>query len=125
MEKSDTEITAFLAFRPTELTIITETPYDQKPYYAVMLLETPQFPGKQHVESQNMTVLCAAKYDTSHGESGDEPRWGWVHMEAATKEDIGRMLSRNGATTGKWYCLYIMQGIGHRPLKHFVSGVES
>ena len=110
--------TTFLAMRPGEFLHFSKTPYDQKPYYLVMLLETPPFPGISHPESKSLSVICAIQ----HGVTGSEEAiWGWVHLEQSTKEVIGAGLERFGAQSNKWYCMLISGGIGHRPMSHFLS----
>ena len=91
---------------------------DQAGDYAVMLLETPDFPGIGHEESHNLTVLCAAQYATTYGKSGSEERWGWVHLDAETKAMIGQALGRINATPGKWYYMLVTGGYGHRSVEH-------
>ena len=111
---------AFLALRPGEIVHLAETMIDQSGSYAVMLHETPALPGKQHIESLNLTVLCAGWYSTEYGASGNEKRWGWVHLEADTKEMIGNALQSIDAIPGQWYYLYISGGVGHRPHSHLL-----
>ncbi len=110
--------TIFLAMRPGEQLHFSEGPYDYGETYAVMLLETPKFPGVGHIESKPLSVICAIQHSVIVGDSG-EYKWGWVHLEPNTKEIIGAGLTRFNADTNKWYCMLISGGIGHRPESHF------
>jgi hypothetical protein len=109
--------TPFFAMRPEEQLHFSRIPYDQESCYAVMLLATPALPGDTHKSngSHPLAVLCAAWHDTTeHGYA-----WGWVHLEANTKELIGYHLENNmEAEVGKWYYMLVSGGIGHRPLSH-------
>ena len=110
--------TAILAMRPGEMLHFSKIPYDQKPCFIVMLLETPPFPGESHSESKSLSVICAIQ----HGVTGSEEAvWGWVHMEQSTKEVVGAGLERFGAQPNQWYCMLSSGGIGHRPMSHFIS----
>jgi hypothetical protein len=118
-------LTAFLAMRPGEMFHLSERPYDQAGCYAVMLHETPLFPGSEHhPESKNFTVLCAGWYNTEEGELGEERAWGWVHLEASTKEIIGNGLENIHAVPGKWYYMLTSGALGNRPPEHFKVGVN-
>lgn len=112
---------ATLTFRPGERFFIMDFVPDQDACYAVMLLETPAFPGKQHEESHNLSVLAAAKYPTTNGKSGDEPRWGWIQLDGETKDMIGNMLIEIKALPGQWYYMLIEGGIGHRSMEHILK----
>lgn len=116
------EITAFFAVRPGEVLHFSQTMQDQGDCYAVMLVETPSFPGDGHIESAALSVVCAAPYNTETGASGNASRWGWVHIEAATKELLGNALEHIGAIPGVWYFMYVSGGVGHRPRTHFTEG---
>ncbi len=111
--------TMFLAMRPGEQLHFSKIPYDGKPCFIVMLLETPPFPGESHNKSKSLSVICAIQ----HGIAGEyeTDRWGWVHLEQWTKEVIGAGLERFDAQPNKWYCMLISGGIGHRPMSHFLS----
>ena len=110
--------TTFLAMRPGEQLHFSLIPYDQKATYAVMLLETPKFPGVGHPESKPLSIICAVQHDVVEGES-TKVLWGWVHLEQNTKEVIGQGLEQFNAESNKWYCMLISGGIGHRPESHF------
>lgn len=110
--------TTFLAMRPGEQLHFSAIPYDQGETYAVMLLETPKFPGVGHIESKQLSVICAITHAVMVGDSG-KYRWGWVHLEQNTKEIIGAGLEQFDAEPNKWYCMLISGGIGHRPEEHF------
>ncbi len=109
---------AILTLRPGEQFFIMDYAPDQGACYAVMLHETPPFPGIHHEESLSLSVLAAAKYSTEHGKSGNEPRWGWVALDGETKELIGNMLLEMYAQHDQWYYMLITGGIGHRDIEH-------
>lgn len=118
-ENYESPATAFLAVRPGEMLHFSEERYDQESGYAVMLIETPAFPGQAHPESSHRSVLCAGWYTTEEGVLGDTPAWGWVHLEANTKELIGHGLESIRAIPGQWYYLLLSGGLGNRPQDHF------
>lgn len=109
---------ANLSLRPGEQIHLMDFIPDQAPAYAVMLLETPGFPGIGHEESRGLSVLACGYYPTIEGKSGDQPRWGWVHLDAESKDMVGQALLKLNAQPGKWFYMLITGGIGHRSVEH-------
>ena len=112
--------TAVFEIRPEEMLRFTDGPYDQSSCYAVRLVEADAFPsGKAHEESKLLSIQCAGWYNTEQGKSGNEKRWGWVHLGPMAKEMIGHGLVELNVEVGKWYFMYVCGGVGHRPKNHF------
>ncbi len=66
--------------------------------FKAALIETIPLPGPQHPSSENFTAVVARKYVDG---------WGWVHLEAETKQVIAAMLKDNDFTPGVWYWLWV------------------
>lgn len=93
-----------LAIRLGEQIEFSNQPFEgEEVSYAVALVETPSFPETHHPESDRLAVICAGKYSVNEGElAGRGDFWGWVTLEAETKQFVGEALLEYGARPGDW-----------------------
>jgi hypothetical protein len=86
--------------------------HEEKPEqdcYAVMLHQAPAFPGQSHEECTQFSVLCCGKYITLET-SPSESKWGWIELNADTRNLIGSDLLEMNAEPGRWYYLTVSGG---------------
>lgn len=74
-------------------------------WYIVAIVESIKLPEPKHVESNNLGLMCAALYPTQS--SDGVKKWGWVHLTADTKSEIGNDLIDLGAAHNEWWYLLL------------------
>lgn len=77
--------------------------------YAVCLLDVPAVPEGALYEQCRPYAVIAMQYTAI--EQGEDPKWGWVHLEYSTKQVLGQslyeLLDRGAIKTGQWVYLTV------------------
>jgi hypothetical protein len=85
------------AFRNGELFSISFDPAGEESRYVVAVIDLPDLPGT-HAEGGSQAVVAAEQLDGV---------WHWLHLEPATKQEIGEHMDCYGVGPG-WHELSIV-----------------
>ena len=106
MNTNEKEMGLTLAFRPDE-TVAFYSSVPRSPRGNVFAVAMIDFHLPNH--APGAAVVASAYFPKVGG-------WGWIHIDADTKERIGDLLAKHEAPAGRWYYIDVYHSGTHRYL---------